>query len=120
VALTPPATDGVSAGLAAFQSESHYYYFAVRRTAGGLSVFLERRNGAGAETVATGLIAETAKIELLVSADDRLLVFAYALGDGAWRTLVPNADSLAITVQAAGDGLHFTGAVIGPYTRLEP
>jgi hypothetical protein len=33
---------------------------------------------------------------------------------------VPAAATLPVTVQAAGDGLHFTGAVVGLYARTEP
>ena len=39
---------------------------------------------------------------------------------GSWQTLVSDADATPITVQAAGGGLHFTGAVIGLHARIDP
>lgn len=120
--LTPPADAGVSAGLAAFQSETHYYYVGVRRTAEGLTLFLERANGHAPETILTARLddATPATLQLRISADESTLAFAYAVASGPWQTLAADIPTLPITVQAAGDGLHFTGAVIGLHARLEP
>lgn len=118
--FTVPATAGTSAGLAVFQNETHHYYFAVQRTAGGLSAFVEKCNGPKAETVITGLLPEAKEIELRIIADEKVLSFAYALKPGEWIPIEPKADGVAITVQAAGGGLHFTGAVVGMHARTEP
>jgi len=118
-ALTVPETDGVSAGLAVLQSEEHHYYFGVRRTSAGLVVFLERFNGPAPEIIAQTTIPETKKIELRLRGDKLVGSFAYKVDGGDWLTLTPDADLTAITTKAAGDGMHFTGAVIGVHTRLE-
>jgi xylan 1,4-beta-xylosidase len=119
--LQVPATAGTSAGLVAIQNETHHYYFCVQRTAGGLSVAIERWNGPKPETVLTGLLpADAQTIELRLTGDGKTLAFAYALQPGAWKDILPKADSYPISVQAAGGGLHFTGALIGLHARTEP
>lgn len=111
-----PTTAGTSAGLVAFQNETHHYYFAVRRTAGGLSVVVEKWNGPNAETLITGLLPETKEIELRLTGDDKVLSFAYALKPDEWRILVPDADATVITTQKAGG---FVGALVGLHARLD-
>lgn len=119
--LQVPATAGTSAGLVLQQNETHYYCWGVRHTAGGLDVFVELQNGSQPETLVTlPLPAGTKSIELRLTGDGPTLAFDYALSPGAWQPLLPKADSYPISVQAAGGGLHFTGALVGPYARLDP
>lgn len=117
--VATPARPGVSAGLALFQSEHHHYYYSVARTVSGVRLVVERWNGPGAEVVATRELPAVAELELRLVADRSELRFAYALRPGEWEGLGPVADALAVTVQAAGDGLHFTGAVVGLHAREE-
>lgn len=118
--LQVPATAGTSAGLAISQNETHTYYFAVQRTEGGLSAFVEVQNGSAPATLITGLLpADTTELELRISGEEKTLSFAYALKPGEWKELLPKADSYPISVQAAGGGLHFTGALIGLHARTE-
>lgn len=117
--LAIPATRGTSAGLAISQNETHTYYFAVQRTEGGLSAFVEVQNGPKPQTLVTGLLpAEAKEIELRIIGEEKTLSFSYGL-NGAWKEVLPKADSYPISVQAAGGGNHFTGALIGPHTRTE-
>lgn len=118
-ALTPPAAPGVAAGIAAFQNETHHDFLGVRRTAAGLEVFLERLNGNAPEIVARKPIADAPTLALRIAGHDDTMSFAFRAGGGAWQTLVADAPTGPITVQAAGGGLHFTGAVVGPHARLE-
>ncbi|HEX2851957.1 MAG TPA: glycoside hydrolase family 43 protein [Opitutaceae bacterium] len=120
IALTVPAETGVSAGVAAFQNETHFYYFGVRRTAGGLDLFLECANGKSAEVLASAKLGDAAELQLRITGEEKNLSFAYATAPGQWQTLVSDADTTPITVQAAGGGIHFTGAVIGPHARIDP
>ena len=118
--LQVPATAGTSAGLVAIQNETHHFYFAVQRTAGGLSLFLEKWNGPQPETMITTLLpADAQSIELRLTGDEKLLSFDYAIKPGEWKSLVSKTDSYPISVQAAGGGLHFTGALVGVHTRTE-
>lgn len=121
-ALTPPCAPGVSAGLVAFQNENHYYYAGLRRSDHGYVIFLERADGHAPATIATAPLAieDAPRIRLRISGDETVLTFAYAVQDGPWQTLAANVDTLPITVQAAGGGLHFTGAVVGLHARVEP
>ncbi len=118
--LAVPADVGVSAGLVAFQNETHYYFLAVRRTADGLALFLERANGKTPETIASAKLPDAANLQLRITGEEMKLSFAYATTPASWQTLVADADAMPITVQAAGGGLHFTGAVIGLHARIEP
>jgi len=118
--LQVPATTGTSAGLVAIQNETHHFYFAVQRTADGLSLFLEKWNGPQPETVSTILLpADTRAIELRLTGDEKVLSFDYALQPGKWKPLVAQTDSDPLSVQAAGGGLHFTGALVGIHARME-
>jgi xylan 1,4-beta-xylosidase len=118
-ALTVPIDIGISAGLAVFQSETHHFYFGVRRDAKSLTVFLERWNGPAAETIATATIPDVSRLELRLTGEEKRFAFAYAANRGEWQTLAADVDSTPITVQSAGGGLHFTGAVIGLHARVE-
>jgi xylan 1,4-beta-xylosidase len=116
VALEIPSTTGVSAGLVAFQSETHHYYFAIRRTSEGLQLFLERLSGKGPEIVASAKLPDAKQLKLRLTGEDKVLSFSYATDAGTWATLVPDADATVITTQAAGG---FVGALIGLHTRRE-
>jgi xylan 1,4-beta-xylosidase len=120
IRLQVPGSSGTTAGLAVIQNETHHYYSGVRRTANGLSAFVEVQNGPKAETlVSLPLPADTRSIELRLTGDGLTLAFAHALKPGEWQDLLPRADSYPISVQAAGGGLHFTGALVGVHARLE-
>jgi alpha-N-arabinofuranosidase len=115
-----PIEAGVSAGLVAFQNETHYYFLGVRRTADGFTLFLECANGKTPEQIASAKIPDTANLQLRITGEETKLSFSYAMTPGSWTTLVSDADTTPITVQAAGGGLHFTGAVIGLHARTGP
>jgi len=120
VKLQVPATVGISAGLAAIQNETHQFYFAVQRTDGGLSAFVEQWNGPKPERLITGLLPEgTTSVELRLTGDEKILSFAYSVKPGEWHVLVPATDSYPLSGQAAGGGIHFTGALVGPHARIE-
>jgi alpha-N-arabinofuranosidase len=119
--LAVPPHPGVSAGLALLQGEDNFFYAGVRRTARGMELFLETRDRAATRTVETKFLpANIRELALRLTTDERTLRLDYAAQPGDWRIFVPAVDALAITVQAAGDGTHFTGAVVGPCVRLDP
>ncbi len=120
VELTVPVAGDVSAGLALYQSETQHYFYGVRRSAEGPTLFLELANGAAPKSVVETVLAETATLELRIEADELVGAFRYRVGGGEWKTLEERADLKPITTNAAGGGIHFTGAVVGPFTRLEP
>ncbi len=118
--VEPAVAGDVSAGLALFQHEKHFYYFGVRRTAEGLGVFLELANRDKPAIVAQVSVPTVAPLELRLVADELRGRFEYRTPGGKWQVLVAVADLEPITTNAAGGGGHFTGAVVGPFTRLEP
>ncbi|HLP01821.1 MAG TPA: glycoside hydrolase family 43 protein [Opitutaceae bacterium] len=117
--LTVPVEEGVAAGLALFQSEKQHYFFGVRRTAEGLEVFVDLANGGKPERFARAIIPVLDRLELRIKGDELSGGFAFREPDGEWRALVADADLKPITTNAAGGGIHFTGAVVGPHVRLE-
>ncbi len=77
------------------------------------------QNGPKPQILITGLLpADTKEIELRITGEETTLSFAYAV-NGTWKELLPKADSYPISVQAAGGGGHFTGALIGLHARTE-
>ncbi|HEX7631510.1 MAG TPA: glycoside hydrolase family 43 protein [Lacunisphaera sp.] len=120
VQLAVPNEPKASAGLVLLQNEDHYYYLGVRRTEASVLVFLEKRDGKTSEVFASAAIPAIGTLRLKFSANETDLGCAFATQDGPWQTLSPQATTAAITVQAAGGGLHFTGAVVGPYARKDP
>lgn len=115
-ALSVPSASGASAGLVAFQNETHHYYFGVRRTAESLEVFLEGPRGGSPETIASRQIEDTPQIELKIIGRDATCSFHYTTASGEWKTLVSDVDAKVLTTQAAGG---FVGAMIGLHARLE-
>ncbi len=120
LSVVPPAAGDVSAGLALFQSEQHFYYFGVRRTAEGLAVFLELADREKPAEVTRTVIPASEAVELRIVANELSGAFEYRVAGGGWKALVAAADLKPVTTNAAGGvGGHFTGAVVGPLTRIE-
>ncbi len=115
--LDVPGTAGVSAGLVALQSETHYYYLGVRRSDHGLELFVEQANGRPAQVLASVPLAPARQVRLRIQADAKRISFAGAGDSGEWQSVLANADGIVLTTQAAGG---FVGAVVGPYARVEP
>ena len=115
-ALGVPASAGISAGLVAFQNETHHYYLGVRRKGDGIEVFLEQLNGKAPETIASAALPLIGRIELRLTGGDMVCGFAYATVPGQWQTLVSDADATILSTQAAGG---FVGATVGVHARIE-
>lgn len=118
-AVAVPSAAGVSAGLALFQSETHFYYLGVKRSDDGTTVFLELANGAEPKLVAQTTVGAGERVELRISGDELSGAFHFRAASGEWRCLVDKADLVPVTTNAAGGGIHFTGAVAGPFARIE-
>jgi alpha-N-arabinofuranosidase len=112
-----PRHPGISAGIAAFQNESHHFYFGVRRSGDQWSVFLERAAGEPPTAIAEkSLAAAEELIELRIEADGRPYSFAYRLGSGDWLTLAENVDGSILSTEVARG---FVGTYVGLHARLE-
>jgi len=113
--MKSPAGGGISAGLAAYQNESHWYFFGVRRVGNALQVFLERNAGQGPQVVIGTSIAVVPSLQLRISADGPNYSFYYDGGQG-WKPLRENDDGSILSTEVAGG---FVGTVLGPFARQE-
>lgn len=113
--LEPPGSPGTAAGLAAYQSESHWYFFGSRRVDGRLQLFLERRAGDATVVVKTVTVDTPESLRLLINGKGARYSFFYDAGDG-WQSLHDNDDGSILSTEVAGG---FVGTVLGPYARQE-
>jgi alpha-N-arabinofuranosidase len=114
-ALTPPADEKVSAGLAAYQNDRHWYYLGSRRQGTNLQVFVERRVGRKLQVTREELLAVPASLKLRISAAGPSYSFFYDTGLG-WQPLLENDDGRILSTEIAGG---FVGTVLGPFARQE-
>jgi xylan 1,4-beta-xylosidase len=113
--LKSPAAGGVSAGLAAYQNEGHWYFLGVRRVGNAMQVFLERNAGKGPQIVTGTSVPIVASLQLRISADGPNSSFYYDAGQG-WQALRENDDGSILSTEIAGG---FVGTVLGPFARQE-
>jgi xylan 1,4-beta-xylosidase len=116
--LEVPKAAGVSAGIAAFQNETHYLFLGVRRTSGGIEVSLERADGGPPMTVAQQALApDAAGLSLKITGDGARYSFSYDTGGHGWKSLAESLDGRLLSTARAGG---FVGVTVGPYARLDP
>ena len=119
--LQVPATPGRSAGLVAFQDETHHFYLGVRRAAGAVFVFLERiatkEKDARPEVVSLRRVAGASRLDLKVEGEGGRYTFHFAEAPGAWKRVGGEQDGTILSTAVAGG---FVGAYVGMYARLEP
>jgi xylan 1,4-beta-xylosidase len=115
-AFQPPASEQVSAGLAAFQSEDYWYFFGTRRQGRQISLFLEKKGRGAVETIAQVRVPAAKEIKLKISGDGRDYSFFYDADGKGWQSLKERDDGTILSTEVAGG---FVGAVVGPYARLE-
>ena len=109
--LPMPAQAGVGAGLTLFQSEKQHLVLIVRQGA----VVLQVCDGGTPMTVAQAPCADDTSVATLrLRCDGQRIQASWSRGDAAAEALGGPIDTRLVSVQAAGDGLHFTGAVVGP------
>jgi xylan 1,4-beta-xylosidase len=112
-----PAEGNTSAGIVAFQNESHHYFLGIRRCNEGLVAFVECVNGGPARVVAQATIAAAPRLRLRIDSDGPTCTFAYSTVAGGWVTLLDRADATLLSTEVAGG---FVGAVVGLYARIDP
>src|SRR5690606_11637999 len=67
--------EGVAAGLAAFQGDTHWYFLGARREGEGVEVFLEKKAGGDVEVVATQPAAAAPLLTLHVQGNEGVYGF---------------------------------------------
>jgi alpha-N-arabinofuranosidase len=116
VAVAPPRDQGVSAGLAVFQNERHYYFMAVRREGEILQIELERTDGRQSEVLSSASLPRCGWVELRVQAENDNCSFTFRCDGGEEIVLAANADAKMLTTETAGG---FVGATVGPHVRID-
>lgn len=114
--LQLPETGRVAAGIAAFQNEHFWYFLGARRTATGVQIFLEKRNGTSTETRATAERSPNAPLSLRVRGNGAACSFEYQTPGHEWTVLRANEDGTLLSTDVAGG---FVGAMVGPFARIE-
>jgi xylan 1,4-beta-xylosidase len=115
-AFAPPSEAGIATGMAAFQSENHWYFLGTRRSGDSLQLFLDKRGGQGTSTIATTTFAPTPTLRLRIAGSGRSYSFYYDADGRGWKPLRENDDGSILSTEVAGG---FVGAVVGPYARSE-
>jgi len=115
IQLAARLAPGISAGIAVYQNEDHWFFLGTK-TRGAQRLFLERRAGATTEVIAEASIAAPPEtLRLRVSAEGPNYSFYYDAGKG-WQVLRENADGSILSTEIAGG---FVGTVLGPFARQE-
>ncbi len=109
---------GASAGLTAFQNESHHLFLAARVRDGKIEVYLERVAGGPPEVLASADVAVSGGKPLLLRIEGAGgdYSFAYATEPDAWSTLKDKVDGSILSTAVAGG---FVGTYLGPHARLD-
>ncbi|HEY7773386.1 MAG TPA: glycoside hydrolase family 43 protein [Marinagarivorans sp.] len=116
--LLLPTPAETSAGITAFQNEDNHYYFAVKTTDKGLTLFLEQRiNGLAHALMSVELPQRTNTVNLEVNVDAGAISFYYQLANGDKVLLAENLDASILSSDVAGG---FVGAHVGLHARQEP
>jgi alpha-N-arabinofuranosidase len=107
--------------LAAFQSETHWYFLGVHRVGARVELFLRKDAGGQPTTVAhawiePGRIKPGATLKLKIAGDGGAYSFAWDADGKGWRWLRRGDDATILSTDVAGG---FVGTVLGPYARTE-
>ena len=105
------------AGLVCYYNSTKFHYFYISRDQAGkhLRVMSALPDQVSADAFTPPIPVESGvPIVLRVEVDDDRLLFAYRLGDGAWRWLPQQFDASILSDEATAAGLpNFTGAFVG-------
>lgn len=114
-----PAQPGDEAGLAAFQSETHWFSLGLTADENGGTILHLRQRGGEADpetgvTVSTAELPADAPVKLGFTADDDAYQAIWSTGDGDWQPIGPALDGKLLSTRTAGG---FVGAVFGVYAE---
>jgi alpha-N-arabinofuranosidase len=114
-----PGEAGDEAGLAAFQSETHWFALGLTRDdAGAVTLRLSQRKGETEPVNGVAIsgqivtVPATSDVRLKFEADGARYTAWWALPEGDWQQIGPELDGRTLSTQTAGG---FVGAVFGVY-----
>jgi xylan 1,4-beta-xylosidase len=109
---------GVAAGLTFFQNEKHHYFLAAERTKdGSVNIFVELADGGAPTVIHRAPAPKGDRLWLRMLAEGNTLTLFWSANGTKWESFAPPAGVRPVTVEAAGGGIHFTGAVVGLHAR---
>jgi xylan 1,4-beta-xylosidase len=114
-----PAQTGDEAGLAAFQSETHWFSLGMTADDNGKTMLHLRQRGGESDpedgvTVSTAELPEGTPVRLGFTADDDAYQAVWSTSDGNWQPIGPVLDGTLLSTRTAGG---FVGAVFGVYAE---
>ena len=115
-AVELPKDSGVSAGLAAYQSEEYWYFLGAHRNGGEINIFLEKTIDGKTQRIAEQKLSGASELKFKITGEARAYSFFYDANGKGWTALKERDDGTILSTEVAGG---FVGAVIGPYTRAE-
>ncbi len=116
--LELPDTQGISAGIVAFQNEKSHYYFGIQLTSEGYKLFLEKADKSLPFQINSVVLPEIENLDTIVlgvQGETDTISFYYQIGD----SVIPFAgglDGKMLSTQSAGG---FVGVTLGMHTRIE-
>lgn len=114
--LELPLQPGLSAGLAAFQNETHHYFLGVERAGDRHRVFLELANGTVPERIHSAAVTGSPRhVVLGAEGDAETIGFFYLDEDGERTDIAADMNARLLSTEVAGG---FVGAYLGVHTRL--
>lgn len=119
--LKLPDEEGISAGIAAFQSHEANYYFAIQRQADKYTLFVEQTSKKSVpKIIASKTLTKKdvgKNIVLGTEGDAGKIDFYYQNKAGKRINIVEGADAKLLSTEIAGG---FTGTYLGMHARTEP
>jgi alpha-N-arabinofuranosidase len=112
-----PRSEGIAAGLAAFQSSDFHYFLGVRKAIDGYVVFLEEvREGTPGIIASTEIETASDHIVLGLQQESAKISFYYSLSPPENVNLASNVDAKLPSTQVAGG---FVGVTVGIHARSD-
>lgn len=116
--LRLPADHRVSAGIVAFQNETHHYYLGTRRSGDRYDVFLDGAFDGTPETIEQVAVDASPgdPLVLEILGNGGHVSFFYRLRGKDQVALAVELDGKLLSTEVAGG---FVGTTLGPHVRLE-
>lgn len=109
---------GVAAGLTFFQNEKHHYFLAAERTQDGTpNIVVELADGGAPAVIHRVPAPKGDRLWLRIIAESNNLTLLWSANGTKWESFIAPAGVRPVTVEAAGGGIHFTGAIVGLHAR---
>jgi alpha-N-arabinofuranosidase len=110
---------GASAGIVAFQNETHHYFLGVRQQGDAALLFVEQAAGATAALVAELALGGSGAdeiVDLAIDGDRGRIAFRARTPGSQWLPVGGEFDGRVLSTAVAGG---FVGTMLGPHARVD-